>query len=75
MSTKEKERKIEAKYSPGAQSERVRTLSAKGKTKSAMSIVKKEKHLLTENRSNSLEKQTGDVGFGLFEAANVMCNI
>ncbi|CAJ0596624.1 unnamed protein product, partial [Cylicocyclus nassatus] len=36
----------------------------------------KEKHL-SDNRSNSLEKQQpGEtVSFGLFEAANVMCNI
>ncbi|KAK6746435.1 hypothetical protein RB195_012499 [Necator americanus] len=49
---------------------------SKGKTKSATAIIQKEKHLKTENRSSSLEKNAGEkMGLGLFEAANVMCNI
>ncbi|RCN35998.1 hypothetical protein ANCCAN_18114 [Ancylostoma caninum] len=87
MNVKDKEGKAEMKYTPGVQTERVTALS-RGKTKSATAIIQKEKHLKAENRSNSLEKQGGEMvscnslptslhlqGFGLFEAANVMCNI
>ncbi|ETN78401.1 hypothetical protein NECAME_10371 [Necator americanus] len=75
MNLKEKEAKAEMKYSPGVHAERMNALS-KGKTKSATAIIQKEKHLKTENRSSSLEKNAGEkVGLGLFEAANVMCNI
>ncbi|VDO71454.1 unnamed protein product [Heligmosomoides polygyrus] len=80
MTTKDREKgkdtKPEMKYSSAVQTERVKALS-RGKTKSATAIVQKEKHLMAEHRSNSLEKQEqGDsVSHGLFDAANVMCNI
>ncbi|EYC45177.1 hypothetical protein Y032_0436g1428 [Ancylostoma ceylanicum] len=59
MNVKDKEGKAEMKYTPGVQTERVTALS-RGKTKSATAIIQKEKHLKTENRSNSLEKQGGE---------------
>ncbi|VDL79891.1 unnamed protein product [Nippostrongylus brasiliensis] len=83
MSTKDKDKsnrkdsKGQMKYSSAVQAERMNALGRAGKTKSATSIVRKEKQLMAENRSNSLEKATDGekVSLGLFDAANVMCTI
>ncbi|KAK6047392.1 hypothetical protein COOONC_15103 [Cooperia oncophora] len=63
------------KYSSTVQAERVKALT-RGKTKSEMVIVEKEKNLMAQHRSSSLEKPYGEaVGLGLFDAANVACTI
>ncbi|KAK5972902.1 hypothetical protein GCK32_004877 [Trichostrongylus colubriformis] len=72
---KEKEAKAEMKYSPAVQTERAKTLT-RGKTQSATVILQKEKNLMAAQRSSSLEKNEGEsVSVGLFDAANVVCNI